>query len=139
MIKNEVQYKVTQKLLANFRVTLGKLRKRALPDTPRWLYNEQLKTVEGNIKRLEAQTKEYRELKLGKKRLPNLAFLHNVPELLVKYRIASKMSQRELAYKLGLHEQQIQKYESTNYEGASLATIYRIADMLESVSSDRQK
>jgi HTH-type transcriptional regulator/antitoxin HigA len=57
--------------------------------------------------------------------------VQHVPDLLIKYRIAKHLTQRELAQLLGLHEQQIQKYESTNYGAASLDTICRIADVLE--------
>jgi HTH-type transcriptional regulator/antitoxin HigA len=71
-------------------------------------------------------------LKSGKTKLPALASaIHCVPDLLIQYRIAKQLSQRQLAQLLRLHEQQIQKYESTNYGCASFDTICHIADALE--------
>ena len=132
MIKNDRQYQVTCKNLADFRASLLLLEERGAVDTPKWLYDEQLKTVKGEIARLVKLVEEFENLKVGKEKLPALSSaVQNVPDLLIKYRIAKHLTQRELAQLLGLHEQQIQKYESTNYGAASLDTICRIADVLE--------
>lgn len=132
MIKNDRQYQVTCKNLADFRASLLLLEERGAVDTPKWLYDEQLKTVKGEIARLVKLVEEFENLKVGKVKLPALSSaVQNVPDLLIKYRIAKHLTQRELAQLLGLHEQQIQKYESTNYGAASLDTICRIADVLE--------
>ena len=132
MIKNDRQYQVTCKALADFRASLALLEQGGVPNTPGWLYDEQVKTVKGEIARLESQIKEFDDLKVGRTKLPALSSaVHGVPDLLIKYRIAKHLTQRELAQLLGLHEQQIQKYESTNYGGASFDTICHIADVLE--------
>lgn len=132
MIKNDRQYQVTCKNLADFRASLLLLEERGAVDAPKWLYDEQLKTVKGEIARLVKLVEEFENLKVGKVKLPALSSaVQNVPDLLIKYRIAKHLTQRELAQLLGLHEQQIQKYESTNYGAASLDTICRIADVLE--------
>ena len=132
MIKNDRQYQVTCKNLADFRASLLLLEVRGAVDTPKWLYDEQLKTVKGEIARLVKLVEEFENLKVGKVKLPALSSaVQNVPDLLIKYRIAKHLTQRELAQLLGLHEQQIQKYESTNCGAASLDTICRIADVLE--------
>ena len=123
---------MTCKNLADFRASLLLLEERGAVDTPKWLYDEQLKTVKGEIARLVKLVEEFENLKVGKVKLPALSSaVQNVPDLLIKYRIAKHLTQRELAQLLGLHEQQIQKYESTNYGAASLDTICRIADVLE--------
>ena len=41
-------------------------------------------------------------------------------------RIAAGLSQKELAAKLGLKPQQIQRYEADNYQGASLGRVNAI-------------
>lgn len=132
MIKNDRQYQVSCKNLADFRASLVLLEERGAGDSPKWLYEEQLKTVKGEIARLEKLILDFENLKVGKVILPALSSaVQHVPDLLIKYRIAKHLTQRELAQILGLHEQQIQKYESTNYGAASLDTICRIADVLE--------
>jgi transcriptional regulator with XRE-family HTH domain len=49
---------------------------------------------------------------------------------LIRARISAGLSQRELAARLGLKEQQIQRYEATNYETASLRRVLEIAAAL---------
>lgn len=44
--------------------------------------------------------------------------------------IAAGLSQRELAERLGLKEQQVQKYEATEYTSASLARIRAVIHAL---------
>ncbi len=46
-------------------------------------------------------------------------------------RIARNLTQKELARKLGLKEQQIQRYEADRYSSISLANFRRTAKMLE--------
>ena len=50
---------------------------------------------------------------------------------LVVARIARNLTQKELARKLGLKEQQIQRYEADRYSSISLANFRRTAKMLE--------
>ena len=45
-------------------------------------------------------------------------------------RIAARLSQKELAERLGLKEQQIQKYEATGYSGASLGRMTEVVNAL---------
>lgn len=49
---------------------------------------------------------------------------------LIVARIARKLTQKELARKLGLKEQQIQRYEADRYSSISLANFKRIASLL---------
>lgn len=51
-------------------------------------------------------------------------------EGLIKARIASGLSQRELADRLGLKEQQIQRYEADRYGSASLQRVQEIAQAI---------
>ena len=53
--------------------------------------------------------------------------------MLIKARIARRMSQRDLAERIGLKEQQIQRYEATNYASVSLS---QIKDVMGGLSAD---
>ncbi|MHB8320387.1 MAG: helix-turn-helix domain-containing protein [Acidimicrobiales bacterium] len=50
-----------------------------------------------------------------------------MPRLLVRARIRAGLSQRLLAERLGLKEQQIQRYESSDYASASLSRLRQVA------------
>lgn len=61
---------------------------------------------------------------------------------LIKARIARGLTQKELAEKLNINERQIQRYESTLYEGAALRRLQEVADALnvkirEEITLDR--
>ena len=49
---------------------------------------------------------------------------------LVRARIAAGLSQRELAERLGLKEQQVQRYEVTEYASASLSRVRAVVQAL---------
>lgn len=53
------------------------------------------------------------------------------PTALIRARIARGLTQRELAERVGLAEQAIQRYEAGGYAGASFARLVEIAEVLE--------
>src|ERR1019366_3162994 len=56
--------------------------------------------------------------------------IEDLPRALIRARIALGMSQKELAEKMGLKEQQIQRYEATEYSAASLTRIREVGEAL---------
>jgi len=50
---------------------------------------------------------------------------------LIRARIARGLTQRELAERVGLAEQAIQRYEAGDYAGVSFARVVEIADALD--------
>ncbi len=48
--------------------------------------------------------------------------------MLIEGRIAARLTQQQLAGRLGLQEQQIQRYESTLYSGVGLDRLQDVAD-----------
>ena len=53
-----------------------------------------------------------------------------LPTILIKARIAQDLRQKDLAEQLGLKDQQIQRYEATDYATASLTRIKEVANAL---------
>ena len=53
-----------------------------------------------------------------------------LPRALIQSRIALGLSQKELAERLGLKEQQIQRYEATEYAGASVQRVQEVIQAL---------
>lgn len=133
MIKNEKQYKIAK---ANLEKWIGNLVVYSATDKkkfPDWVVREQGKTLHEQVKQLQDEIREYEDIvRSGRKTLPDLSMLDEIPVLLIKWRIACHMTQRELAELAGIHENLLQKYEQENYSGASLRTIQHIAHVLQS-------
>ena len=84
---------------------------------------------------LESELREYESLKAGRFRLDDLNVVAVLPDVLIKARIAQGLSQKDLAQRIGLKEQQIQRYEATDYSSASLARIREVATALTEEAS----
>lgn len=127
MIYNERQYKITSKQIENMNSALDE----TFPnDTPDWIQEAQLDALKSQISDLEAQLTEYALIKSGHIDYSECSELKDLPKALIQSRIAKGLSQKELATKLGMTAQQIQRYESTRYMGASLSRLIEISDIL---------
>lgn len=130
MIKNEKQYNSTKVKLQKWLATKEQALAGVAGEQPEWLVAEQLFGINEQIKQLTAEIEEYDETVSGKAKLPDPSLVSQIPLLLIKWRIARHWTQRDLAEQVGLHENQIQKYESENYGHASLQTVSKIAAAL---------
>ena len=74
--------------------------------------------------------RQFEQLRRGGPKQIQIDSLDELPRALVKARIAGGLSQKELAERLGLKEQQIQRYEATDYGSASLTRLKEIAQAL---------
>lgn len=134
MIKNERQYRITRAQAARLAQTLDSLRKRS--SSPEGVHpriaRAQEEAVASQLADLEEELREYEQVKAGGFRLEQLAVVSDLPVLLIRARIARGLSQRELARRAGLKEQQIQRYEATDYQSASLSRIKEVVAALAS-------
>ena len=132
MIKNERQYKITRTQAERFARTLDGLRGR--PEGADGVHpviaQAQVDAVSSQLADLEAELREYEAVREGRFEVEALREAVNLPELLIKARIARGLTQKELADRLGLKEQQIQKYEATDYMAAKWSRIREVADAL---------
>jgi ribosome-binding protein aMBF1 (putative translation factor) len=94
------------------------------------LAKAQQEALQSQYEELQEELREYRELKSGKRKLIKISSFENFAIALIQARIARGLTQKELAQKLGLKEQQIQRYEASNYASASLARLNQIVDVL---------
>ncbi|MEJ7652877.1 MAG: helix-turn-helix transcriptional regulator [Chloroflexia bacterium] len=85
---------------------------------------------ESQLQELREQLAEYEALRSGRVAVLELASLGEAPDALIRARIAAGLTQRELAKRLGIKEQQVQRYEATRYAGASMERIQRVAEAL---------
>ncbi|HEU0178345.1 MAG TPA: helix-turn-helix transcriptional regulator [Blastocatellia bacterium] len=94
------------------------------------MINAQRDAMASQLKTLRREIKEYERLRSSRRRQINPEEIAELPRKLIRARIAAGLSQRELAERLGLKEQQIQRYEATNYETASLKRVIEVARAL---------
>lgn len=125
MIRNERQYRFTKTQVRRFEQTLVELKSRHPEDIDvhPLLAKAQVDAVSGQVADLREQLREYESLKSGKFDFNELMTVTSLPEMLIKARIARGMTQRDLAERVGLKEQQVQRYEATDYASASLGRI----------------
>lgn len=139
MIKNERQYRITRTQAERFARTLEGLRDR--PERADGIHpmiaQAQVDAVNSQLADLEAELREYEAVREGGFQMDELDVVADLPALLIKARIALGLSQRELADRLGLKEQQIQRYEATDYATAKWSRIREVADALSMEPSVR--
>jgi transcriptional regulator with XRE-family HTH domain len=131
MIKNERQYRITRAQADKFEIALRELEGSA--DDGRIhpkLRKAQIDALRSQLSDLRAEVEEYQALKSGKRKVPSMKSFADLPKTLIQARIASGLSQEELADRLGLKPQQIQRYEATDYSSASLARVSEVIQAL---------
>jgi ribosome-binding protein aMBF1 (putative translation factor) len=136
MIKNERQYRIAKAQVAKFEEALNAFQTESRKDRtthPR-LIKAQKDAMQSQIESLRREIAEYEDLESGNIPPPDLEYISVVPQDLIRARIASGLSQKELAERLGMPEQQIQRYEAKEYKSGSLARISEFAKVLQSVA-----
>ncbi len=130
MIKNERQYLITKAQANKFKEAIAAFDSKAT-DTHPLLAKAQREALESQLAELKLQIDEFEKLRSGKiKRLKKSSF-ENLPIELIRARIARGLTQKDLAGKLGVKEQQIQRYEETDYASASLSRINEVIKALD--------
>lgn len=129
MITNDVQYRSTKAHLAKFEAALANLRTDAAKK-PTKLQQLEIDAVEAQAGDLQAEIEEYERLASGEVSTFEATSLAGLATLLIKARIARGWTQARLAGELGVAEQQIQRYEATEYRSASLARVCDVAAAL---------
>ncbi len=132
MIKNERQYRITKAQAEKF---LRALRNLQADTDDRYALHPRLRQLQEGALRsqlgdLEEDLREYEELKEGRFAFEKLKGISELPKLLIRARIASGLTQRDLAGRLELKEQQIQRYEASEYASASFKRIKEVVSAL---------
>jgi len=131
MITNERQYKITRSEADRFRkaikdMTEGPARANV---HPRILQAER-EAMESQLADLLAELAEYDRLKSADLSVISINSFDELADGFIKARIAGGLSQKALAERLGMKEQQIQRYEAERYASASYQRLREIADAL---------
>ena len=129
MIKNDRQLTVTKKRLAEFQDAFEQIKAEVLMSPI--VRKTKLAALSSQIEVFEKQIEEYEKLRSGKVLSIPILSIKSLPEGLIKTRIARGWSQADLAEKLGVKEQQVQRDEANGYETASFSRISEVALSLE--------
>jgi len=128
MIKNERQYRITKTQAEKFASALSDAQSKEYTDP--LLAELERNALKSQLDELSQQIDEYEELQAGTRSVIDVDSFAELPDALVKARIAAGLSQKNLADRLKLKEQQIQRYEATDYRTASLARLQEIVQAL---------
>lgn len=131
MIRNDVQYRVTKAHAAQFERALKDLEEKP---PKRLAENKALREIyaagiRSQLADLTEEIDDYEALSKGERPLTLQSF-EGLPELLVRARISAGLTQKELAGRLSMKQQQVQRYESTDYAGASFSRLKEVASAL---------
>jgi DNA-binding XRE family transcriptional regulator len=140
MIANEKEYRVTRAAANKFQRALDNFdaRPEAHPDIdPRFIPVMKAGIV-SELEILKKDLKDYEQLSRRGKVKIKLNELSALPKELIRGRIAAGLTQSQLAQRLGLKTQQIQKYETNDYAMASYTRLMEIAQALHQAASERQ-
>jgi HTH-type transcriptional regulator / antitoxin HipB len=129
MIQNEYQYKITKSKMDDLAKVLKTLTTEA-ESLPPLMIEATRNGFQTQIDRMQTELQEYDDLKAGKVEI-TLGAIEDLPKVLIQKRISLGMTQRELADKLGIKEQMVQRYESTGYESISYQRLIEVWNALE--------
>ena len=127
MIKNAREYQITKAQAVRFE---REFKVKIEPTDDAALVRLERDAVRSQLADLRADLEEYDALESGRVKILEVDDLEDLPQALIRARIAARLSQRELGERLKLKEQQIQRYEATDYASASLARVIEVAHAL---------
>lgn len=137
MIKNERQYRITKVQAAQFADALRNLEAHSAEHLHPVLRRAQADAIRSQHADLEAELRAYEALQRDRPAIIDAQSLEELPNALIRARIALGLSQKELADKMGIKEQQLQRYEATEYAAASLTRLREVANALGVRISER--
>jgi len=132
MITNERQYRITKAQAENFENAISSMSNSPAPDSDIHpiIWEAQKTAASSQLADLQEELREYETLRSGARRAWVLPSFEELPKALIQARIATGMSQKEFAEQLGLKEQQLQRYEASNYSGASWTRLCEVMKAL---------
>lgn len=131
MIKNEREYRITKAHLAGFEGGLVANDEREFPsNVDPGMKKLMHDAIASEIEVLRAQIDHYEKLREGQITGREITSLHELPGALIEARIAARLTQRQLAKRIGVAEQQVQRWEANDYSGVGIDRLQEIADAL---------
>src|ERR1700692_2281360 len=130
MIKNERQYRISKAEADKFQGSLEGWEPTPPEGIDPIIHAAQKSALESQLRDLKRDVAEYEALRSGRQQVLEVESFEDFPDALVRARIAAGLSQKDLGERLGLKEQQIQKYEATSYSGAGVPRRTQVVNAL---------
>ena len=132
MITNERQYRIVRNKAQRFAQAIEEFAATAQerPGVHPRLAQAELEGMESQLAELRDELDDYERLKSADLSVISVTSLDGLADGLIKARIAARLSQRALAQRLKLKEQQIQRYEAERYASANYRRMCQVAHAL---------
>ncbi len=130
MIKNTKQLNLTNKQIDEFNSAIEILEKET-SDLHPLLRKAQVSSVLYQRDKLVKEVREYEQLLSGDYAVFDVQNISDLPKALIRARISMQLTQKDLANRLGMKEQQIQRYENLEYSSTSFSTLVSIVEALD--------
>lgn len=128
MIKNEKQYKITKRKLQEVNAEIARINSDSTinPLRVQLLLAANLQAQ----KMFEDDLSLYESLKKTTKATLKERVIAELPSIITEYKIISGLTQKEFSEKLGLKEQQLQRYEADNFKSVTFKNLLRFLDAI---------
>ena len=131
MIRSEQQYQITLDWLQRFEGTVAKIdsdEKLKADDPMRWqMYRNSYQRQVDDFKYEIAEYERVRDCDKKQVLQIQVENFNKLPLVLIKARMAAKISQEELAQTLGISSQRVKEYEDTDYQCASFGEMIDVS------------
>jgi HTH-type transcriptional regulator / antitoxin HigA len=133
MITNERQYRITKSQAERFRAALRDFNEIDLvkQGVDPVIIAAQRASIEQQLTELEKDIAHYESLRSGRVKRLFPSKITDIGENLIEARISQGLSQKSLAERLGMKEQQVQRYEQERYLSANLIRVAEVAEALQ--------
>jgi ribosome-binding protein aMBF1 (putative translation factor) len=132
MIQNQREYRITSAWLKRFERDLETLEQtQANQGVHPKLRKAKMDATRSQAEDLRSQLAAFDALRSHQILGVTVTSLEGLADALIQARIASGLTQEDLAARLGLKKQQVQRYEATRYATANLERLNAVADALE--------
>ena len=133
MITNERQYRTARRKADGLVRAIEEFdaKPQGWTDVHPRLIQAEREAMESQLADLREELEEYKQLKSSEVSVISVGSFEELADALIKARIAAGLSQRGLAQRLKLKEQQIQRYEAERYASASYRRLCQTARALE--------
>lgn len=128
MIQNQRQFDVTKAQIARLEGAIDEAAKAEGQMDPR-IYKAMIGRLQWQVQIMRDELREFEELSRADSL--HLDSMRHIAQLLIRARIARGYTQKDLADRLGLKPQQIQRYESTDFRAVSLKRLLAIMNALD--------
>lgn len=124
MIKNEKQYSITKKTLLNVQKDIDRIQSldKPIPATKELI----LVSLNYTKQQLENEISQYNQIRNSDSSLGSERCIDDLPGLLIEYKIHSGLTQKEFSRKVGMKEQQLQRYEAEDFRSISFRNLLKI-------------